>query len=182
MLYNTKQLYTPTLERYEFNHNALIIDTETVGAGPHIEIIEIALGDIQGNILYSTLVHPVYNSLPAPSRHHRFDRVEFASAPDWPVVWPEIASLIDGKLLIAYNAAFDRRALSATRSRYHHEAPERGWRCAMQLVKQTIGVRKSLTLAAACAYYGLEGGNHRAARDVEATCQLLKALMAPLRP
>jgi DNA polymerase III epsilon subunit-like protein len=180
MLYNTKQLYTPPLERYEFNRHALIIDTETVGSGPLVEIIEIALGDIDGNIIYQNLIQPTFNPLPPLSKHKRFDRAEFAKAPDWPSVWPEISSLVDGRLLIAYNAAFDRRALAATCSRYQQRSPERGWRCAMQLVKQAIGTRKSLTLEEACLYYGLEGGNHRAGRDVQATYQLLKFLMSPV--
>ena len=179
MLYNAKQFYTPALEPYEFNHHALIIDTETVGAGPLIEIIEIALGDIDGNIVYQTIVPPLFNPPPRPSKHQRFDQAEFVDAPEWLSIWPEIASLIDNKLLIAYNAAFDRRALAATCSRYRQRSPERGWRCAMQLVRQALGTRKSVTLAEACAQYGLECGNHRAARDVEATCPLLRRLMAP---
>ena len=178
MLYTTKQPYTPPLHRHEFNERALIIDTETVGAGPQIEIIEIALGDLSGNIVYDTLVRPTYNPLPAPSRHHRFVRSEFEAAPDWTDVWPQLAPLIDGKLLIAYNAAFDRRALAATCARYRQRSTERGWRGARQLVKQALGTKKSLTLGDACARYGLEGGNHRAARDVQAVYCLLNALLS----
>ena len=177
MLYSTKQFYTPQLHPHEFNERALIIDTETVGAGPQIEIIEIALGDVRGNIVYNTLVRPVFNPLPAPSKHKRFGRAEFESAPLWPDVWPQLAPLIDGQLLIAYNAAFDRRALAATCARYRQSSTERGWRCALQLVKQALGTKKSLTLGDACARYGLEGGNHRAARDVQAVCSLLNALL-----
>ncbi len=176
MHFNTKQLYTPALELYELNERALIIDTETVGAGPTVEIIEIAMGDLQGRILYETLVQPNFNQLPPRSKHHRFDRAEIASAPHWREVWPTIEALIKGRLLVAYNAAFDRRALAATCSRYHHVSAERGWRCAMQLVKKLQGTKKSPTLSDACAYFGLESGNHRAARDVQATYQLLKAL------
>ncbi|MGH9903311.1 MAG: 3'-5' exonuclease [Pyrinomonadaceae bacterium] len=178
MQFNVKQLYTPPLESYEFNERALIIDTETVGAGPTVEIIEIAVGDTAGNVIYESLVRPLFNPLPPPSKHVRFDKAAFASAPDWPEVWPAVAALIDRKLLIAYNAAFDRRAFAATCSRYQQASPERGWRCAMQLVKKTLGVRRSLTLNDACAHYGLEGGNHRAGRDVLATYRLLRALIA----
>ena len=178
MLYTTKQLYTPALHRHELNDRALIIDTETVGSGPQIEIIEIALGDMSGNIVYDALVRPTYNRLPTPSKHQRFERAEFEVAPHWPDVWPQLAPLIDGKLLIAYNAAFDRRALAATCARYGQRSTERGWRCALQLVKQTLGTKRSLTLGDACARYGVEGGNHRAARDVQAVCFLLNALLS----
>ena len=176
MHFNTKQLYTPALEIYELNERALIIDTETVGAGPTVEIIEIALGDTSGQIIYETLVQPVFNALPPPSKHHRFDKAELRSAPQWTDIWPTVSSLIQGRLLVAYNAAFDRRALAATCSRYQHSTQERGWRCAMQLVKKVTGTKKSLTLNDACAHFGLAGGNHRAARDVQATYELLQAL------
>lgn len=178
MLFNSKLLYTPPLEPFELNERALLIDTETVGAGPSVEIIEIALGDTSGRIVFESLVRPVFNNLPPPSRHQRFDAAEFATAPDWPSVWPRVSELIEGKLLVAYNAAFDRRALAATCSRYRLTTREHGWRCAMQLVKRRAGTKKSVTLEEACARYGVEGGCHRAARDVEATWRLLKALLA----
>ena len=180
MLYNTKQLYTPPLEPYEFSRSALLIDTETVGSGRLTEIIEIAMGDSEGNIVYHTLVKPLFNPLPPPSRHKRFDRAELENAPDWPSVWPEISAIIDNKLLIAYNAAFDRRALAATCSRYQQESSERGWRCAMPLVKQAIGTKRSLALDEACVHFGVEAGTHRAAQDVRATYQLLKTLLSHL--
>lgn len=178
MHFNVKQLYTPPLELYELNERALIIDTETVGAGPTVEIIELAIGDVQGQIVYETLVQPVFNALPPPSKHQRFSRAELKSAPVWKEVWPQVCAVIDGRLLIAYNAAFDRRAFAAECSRYHQSSTERGWRCAMQLVKKQVGTKRSPTLTEACAFYGLEGGNHRAGRDVLATCQLLKAIIA----
>ena len=176
MHFNLKQLYTPPLEIYELNERALIVDTETIGAGPTLEIVEIAVGDVEGGIVFESLVQPVFNALPPPSKHHRFVRSEFAEAPFWTDIWPRVSSLIDGRLLVAYNAAFDRRAFAATCSRYQQSSAERGWRCAMQLVKKTVGTKRSPTLTEACAFYGLAGGNHRAARDVQATAELLKAL------
>ena len=182
VLYNTKQSYTPPLEPYEFNRHALIVDTETVGSGPLIEIVEIAVGDIDGNIIYHSLVHPIYNPLPRTTKLQRFDKAEFAEAPEWPVMWPDLEALISGKLLIAYNAAFDRRAIAAMCARHRHTSSERGWRCAMELARRTLGIRRALTLGEACAQYGLEGGTHRAVRDVEATACLLKSLVTASEP
>lgn len=181
MLFNLQQLYTPPLRREELTDRALLIDTETLGSGPTIEMIEIALADVSGEILYETLIQPRDNPLPPPSKHRRFDRAEFTIAPEWPEVWPQISSLIDAKLLIAYNASFDRRALAAMCAHYRHSSPERGWRCAMQLVKEVLGTKKSLTLTEACGYYGLMGGNHRAGRDVQATGQLLQVMRSAQR-
>jgi hypothetical protein len=52
MLYNVRQSYTPPLEPHEFNRHALIIDTETVGSGPAVEVVEVALGDCEGRIVF----------------------------------------------------------------------------------------------------------------------------------
>ena len=176
MYFNTKQLYTPALEIYEFNERSLIIDTETVGTGATIEIVEIAFGDASGEIVFQSLVRPVFNSLPRASHVSRFEREELEAAPYWTDIWPRVSELVSNQLLIAYNAGFDRRALAATCARHQNDFEERGWRCAMQLVKKVAGVKKSLPLSEACALYGLPGGNHRAGEDVKATYRLLNAL------
>jgi DNA polymerase III epsilon subunit-like protein len=176
MHYNLKQRYVPALHLHEFNERSLIIDTETIGIGPSIEIIEVALCDYEGQIVYESLIRPVYNALPPPSKHQRFDRAEILKAPYWADIYPAFSSLVNGLLLIAYNAGFDQRAVAAERSRYQQVSTERGWRCAMPPVKSKIGTKKSVTLTDACAYFGLAGGNHRAACDAQATYQLLKRL------
>lgn len=177
MLYNARQQYTPALEPRELNDRALIIDTETVGAGPSVELVEIALGDCSGRIVFHSLIRPVFNRIPRTTKVQRFGRSEFDAAPDWPEVWAAVEPLLDNKLLIAYNAAFDRRVLCAVRERHRQASPERGWRCAMQLVKRAARTKKNLTLSEACALYGLEGGNHRADVDVLATWRLLDRLL-----
>jgi DNA polymerase-3 subunit epsilon len=182
MIYNSKQLYTPALEPYEFAEPALLIDTETVGTGPLVEIIEIAIGNTAGELLYETLVQPIYNPLPPRSKHQRFSADELRAAPVWTEVWPELSRWIEGRLLIAYNAPFDRRALAASCYRNRQESGEAGWRCAMQLVKQNMGSTRSINLEQACAWYGLPGGNHRAARDVRALHELLCMVVASPAP
>ncbi len=182
MLYNVRQSYTPPLEAHEFNPHALVLDTETVGSGAAVEVVEVAICDFEGRVLLDTLVRPVYNPPPRTTPAQRFDRTEFDAAPGWTELWPRIAALAEGKLLVAYNAAFDRRALAAmcARNRLPLEAG-RGWRCAMQLAKRVLGSKKNLLLSEACARLGLEGGTHRAAADVLATHRLLRRLVAPER-
>jgi DNA polymerase III epsilon subunit-like protein len=48
----------------------------------------------------------------------------------------------------------------------------------MQLARQFFGTKRSPTLEEACAQRGVEGGSHRAAKDVEATARLLKSLLS----
>ena len=182
MLYNVRQSYTPALELNEFTTRSLIIDTETVGKGAEVEIVEIALGDCEGSIVFHSLVRPTFNRLPRSTKEQRFEAAEFEGAPYWEEAWEKIAPLTDNKLLIAYNASFDCRALAAECARHRRRSNELGWRCAMQLVKRVVGTKKNLTLSEACALFGLEAGNHRADRDVLATWRLLRALAARAAP
>ena len=182
MLYNVRQSYTPALELNEFNDRSLIVDTETVGKGAEVEVVEIALGDCAGRIVYHSLVRPTFNRLPRSTKKQRFDSSEFEGASYWDGAWERVAPLVDNKLLIAYNAPFDCRALAAERARHKQPSVERGWRCAMQLVKRVVGTKKNLTLSEACALYGLGANNHRADRDVLATWRLLRALGAHAMP
>jgi DNA polymerase III epsilon subunit-like protein len=176
IFFNSKLLYTPALELFEFNQHALVIDFETVGAAEFTEPIEVAVGNHVGEIVFESLVQPVFNPIPPPSKLKRFDRNELKQAPTWLDLWPEFSRLIENSLLIAFNAPFDRRTLAATCSRHHMTSNERGWRCAMRLITLRVGLKRSITLTEACALFGLEGGNHRAARDVTATIQLLNAV------
>jgi DNA polymerase III epsilon subunit-like protein len=172
--HNLKLSYTPALEPYELNERALLIDTETIGRGQTVEIIEIAIADHRGQIVFETLVKPSLNRLPSPSKHQRFDRAELEAAPQWAEVWPQLSQVIENKLLVAYNAAYDRRVLAVTCALHRLTSTERAWRCAMQLVKTRMGLRYNPTLGEACAFYGLEGGNHRAGRDTQAMFEMLR--------
>ena len=176
MLFNTKLLYTPTLSLNEFGPRSLVIDFETIGSSDFSEPIEVALGNHHGQIVFDSPVRPVFNPLPSPSKLKRFDREALRRAPTWAEIWPELSELITGKTLIAFNAPYDRRTLAAACARHRVTNPEWGWRCAMRLVMEQFRLKRSITLTQACALVGLEGGNHRAARDVEVTCRLLLKL------
>jgi DNA polymerase III epsilon subunit-like protein len=63
---------------------------------------------VTGEIIYESLVKPVYHRLPPSSKHQRFDHQAFSSAPYWTDIWPSISELINNKLLVAYNANFER--------------------------------------------------------------------------
>jgi DNA polymerase III epsilon subunit-like protein len=172
--HNLKLPYIPALAPYELNERALLLDTETVGTGQTMEIIEVAVADHNGNILFESMVKPFLNQLPPLSKHHRFDREELEGALGWTDIWPQLSKVIENKLLVAYNASFDRRALATTCALHRVTSGERAWRCAMPLVKAGMGVKRAPTLSEACAFFGLEAGNHRARRDTEALWELLR--------
>lgn len=145
-----------------------------VGKGAGVEVVEIALGDCKGQIVYHSPVRPAFKRPPRSTKGQRFDSSEFEGAPYWDEVWEKVAPLVDDRLLIAYNTSFDCRALAAECARHRQRSDELGWRCAMQLVKRVVGTEKNLTLSEACAVYDLEAGNHWADKDVLATWRLLQ--------
>lgn len=169
--------YTPSLTAAEINERALIIDTETTGRSVTAEIIEVALCTVGGEMICESLVRPSAAVPRAAARIHKLTTEMLTSAPAWDAVWGQIAERLEGRLLIAYNAQFDRRMIELMASRYRLTLPPLRWRCAMQFVKERSRWRRALSLGEACAYYGLPAGTHRAATDVRATAALLRTLL-----
>lgn len=168
--------YTPALVTAEINERALIIDTETTGRSATSEIIEVALCTIGGEVIFESFVKPSASVPRAAARIHSLTTEMLTEAPVWNVVWEQIAQRLEGRLLIAYNAQFDRRMIELMAARYRLALPPLRWRCAMQYVKVRSRWRRAPSLGEACAYYGLEPGTHRAASDALATAALLRLL------
>lgn len=168
--------YTPALEDYEINDRVLIIDTETTGRAATSEIIEVAVCNLAGEIVFDSLVRPPESVPRAAARIHGLTTEALAHAPTWGSVWPKLEPLLADRLLIAYNAAFDRRMIELMAARYRLPLPAFRWRCAMRYVKEKSCWRRALSLTDACQAYGLNAGTHRAATDVVATANLLRLL------
>lgn len=169
--------FTPALEPYEINERALIIDTETTGRSVTSEIIEIALCRVDGRMVYESLVRPTIRVPAAAARLHGLTTEMLTGAPSWENVWPDIESILQRHVLIAYNAAFDRRMIELMTARYRLSSPPLRWRCAMRFIKQRAGWKKALTLTKACRQFRIEPGTHRAATDARATAALLRQLL-----
>lgn len=116
------------------------LDTETTGLERGDEIVEISIIDDTGECLFDSLVRP---SQPIPAGatrvHHITDEMVKTARP-WPILWPQIRSLLIGRLVVIYNAEFDLRMMAQSHGRY--KLP---WRenlnslCAMQLYAQYRG-------------------------------------------
>ena len=64
----------------------LFLDTETTGLHASDQIVEIAICDLGGNVLFDTLVKPTAPIPPEASAIHGIDDAMVASAPGWPEV------------------------------------------------------------------------------------------------
>ncbi|HAT2782712.1 TPA: 3'-5' exonuclease [Citrobacter koseri] len=87
-------------------HGRVIVDTETTGLGNDAQIVEIAIINLWGEVLLSTLVKPTIDIPEDATSIHGITNEMVSTAPTWPEVLPKVFELI-GDQWIAYNAPFD---------------------------------------------------------------------------
>lgn len=104
--------------RKKIAENPVYLDTETTGLEETDEIIELAIVDSQGTVVFSSFIKP---SRPIPEesiRIHNITNEMVANAPTWPEAWPEIEEILHGKPIGMYNAQFDVRMIEQTMHLY----------------------------------------------------------------
>src|ERR1044072_7267207 len=93
----------------------LVIDTETNGlAGEACEVTEIGAVLVGGGGLHDRFETLVQVRAPLSRGIQRFTGITRAmvdAAPPAPAVLPDFADQLEGRVLVAHNAAFDRRVL-----------------------------------------------------------------------
>lgn len=163
--------------------SAVIADCETTGVHPTAEVIDLAVLAFDGTVLYQTLVCPLTTIPPEATAVHGIGERDVAKAPLLDEVWDRLAAVLDGKLVVAWNASFDRGMLDRNRPRRCAPLPVAGWNCAMLRYGafdgtpgRYAGEFKWWKLQDACAALGIDPGGHRAAADAEATRRVVLAM------
>lgn len=152
--------------------DAVVIDTETTdfdGA-----ICELAVVDLDGTVLFETLLDPGQPIAPAASGVHGLTDLDVAGEPHFVEVVDELLECIGGRPVLAYNAPFDRAALRREAERVGVdlrglERPER-WGCVM----------RARAASEQAEWRPLHGG-HRACADAIAAARIVRQLAAPRR-
>jgi DNA polymerase-3 subunit epsilon len=152
-----------------------VIDVETTGLflGRHDRVIEIAVVvvDDRGTRIdsYSSLVNPERDL--GPTGIHGVRGRDVADAPQFRDIVGDVCSLLQGRLLVAHNARFDRKFLAAEFRRCGLVFPEAPWLCTMELAASLTGHRR---LGACCDELGIEIATlHSAFDDAAAAADLL---------
>ena len=94
------------------------LDTETTGLDRTDEIIEISIIDDDGVTLLESMVRPSKPIPPDATRIHGITNEMVSRAPFWPLLWPDIRTLLSGKLVVIYNVDFDLGMMRQMASRY----------------------------------------------------------------
>lgn len=161
----------------------VLFDTETTGFAPSDEIIQIGIVNQAGDVLLDTFLKPTC-SITNSERHGITDAM-VADAPGFPQVYEQIAALLSGRLVLAYNSEFDWTMLDQDCDRHGlARITPLATECVMELYAAFYGAwsdyHRSFTwqrLGAACKRLGIDPGQeHRAVDDCWAALAVLKAM------
>ncbi len=175
----------------------VVIDFETTGTDPETDrVLEIGMVGFDGTrkvaFREGLLVDP---QIPVPEdarKVHGISDEELAGAPTFAEVLPTVLQRLEGRLPVAYNAAFDRGFLHAEVARLSGQVtegllppalrPEVVWLDPLVWAREILKDQKSRKLTEVAAHFGIPLEQaHRAAGDAEATGHVLAAL-APNMP
>lgn len=144
-----------------------------------------ALVSPAGEVLFESLVRPLGPVSEAARRVHGITDEALSAAPTWPEVYAQLVPLLEGRELVAWNAAFDRRVLRRSSTLHGLTWPEAEWRCAMNVGAQIRGEYSEyhgefrwVGLEMACLMEGvrLDVRHHRAAGDGRRLSALMNAV------
>jgi DNA polymerase-3 subunit epsilon len=163
----------------------LVLDTETNGlGGDRCELTEIGTVLVGGGELhdrFSSLVKTVAPLRRAAQRFTGIDQRMIDAAPAPEEVLPRIASQLQGKVMVAHNAAFDRRVLRQAFSRSGLEWPDPPVICTAALARTMLPLQRERRLSALADALGIEVLKaHRALADAETCAHVLCALLPRL--
>jgi DNA polymerase-3 subunit epsilon len=163
----------------------LAVDTETNGLGGDLcELTEVGAVLVGGGELHETFDSLVRVERPLSRGIQRFTgitqgMVDAAPPPD--EVLPEVADLLEGRVLVAHNARFDRGVLEQAFQRLGLDWPRPPVLCTVQLARRFAPLARRRTLAPLADSLGIEVREvHRALPDALTCARVFCALFPRL--
>lgn len=157
----------------------IILDTETTGLDENAEVIQIGVTDGAGNVLMDNILCKPLRPIPAEATaiHHITNEMVQNAAP-FQSAWNTLACIADGKIVVVFNAAYDRRLLLQSASRLPIPEPllPVRWECAM--LKHAEWVGQWNDYHGSFRWQKLQGGDHSALGDCLATLETIKKMAA----
>lgn len=168
-----------------FTAEFLAVDTETNGlAGDSCELTEVGAVLVGGGELHDRWSSLVRTNMPLGRGIQRFTGItqaEIDRAPEPEVVLPALAELLQGRVMVAHNAAFDRRVLRQAFARAGLDWPNPPVLCTAALARALLPLQRERKLTALAAALGVEVElAHRALADAETCGRVLCALFPRL--
>jgi len=163
----------------------LVLDTETNGlAGRDCELTEVGAVLVGAGELHDRFESLVAVRAPLSSGIQRFTGISQAmadAAPGPAGVLEELARRMEGRVLVAHNAAFDRRVLRGAFERAGIAWPEEPWLCTVAIARRFAPLVRRRGLAALAAALDIDvQRSHRALADAETCARIFCALFGRL--
>jgi DNA polymerase III subunit epsilon len=163
----------------------LAVDTETNGLGGDLcELTEVGAVLVGGGELHETFDSLVSTERPLSRGIQRFTGITQGmvdAAPPADEVLPELAELLEGRVLVAHNARFDRGVLEQAFERVGLSWPEPPVLCTVQLARRFAPLARRRTLAPLADSLGIEVREvHRALPDALTCARVFCALFPRL--
>ena len=163
----------------------LAVDTETNGlAGDLCELTEVGAVLVGGGELHDTFDSVVRTERPLSRGIQRFTGITQAmidAAPEPREVLAELSDLLDGRVLVAHSARFDRRVLRQAFERAGLDWPSPPVLCTVQLARRFAPLARKRGLASLADSLGIEVCEvHRALPDALTCARVFCALFPRL--
>ncbi len=163
----------------------LAVDTETNGlGGDGCELTEVGAVLVGGGELHDRWSSLVRTAAPLRRGIQRFTGITQAmvdGAPAPEQVLPELARRLEGRVLVAHNAPFDRRVLRQAFERAGLDWPDPPVLCTAGLARTLLPLQRERRLAVLADALGIEVRSaHRALADAETCGRVLCALFPRL--
>lgn len=171
----------------------VFLDTETTGLDNNAQVVEIAIVDSTGAVLFESYCRPTVPVDPGAQAVHGIGPEKLATAPAWPEIAEQVRAVLEGKRVVIFNSDFDTRMLQQTATAHTQgmgvEAYDAAikWileletECAMYRAADVYGATNqygtiSLVNAAAAAGVEFQGRAHSAAGDAATTAALWRVM------
>ena len=169
-------------DQIDWKESALaVVDVETTGLDPEQDrVIEVGIIHMRGGSVedrYSTLVNPG-RDLPAEVvKLTGISPEDVETAPPFEEIADKVCSLLEDRIFVAYNLAFDRAFLQSELGRVDRQWDEPRCIDPLIFVRELHRNQGSKRLAAVAERLGIDPGNsHRAADDAEVAGKVLYSL------
>ena len=126
----TAKAEATTWARQRLNSNSIILDTQTTNL--YGEIIEIAIINMQGDVLLNQRLNPINDITSGAQRIHGISREMLVDQPSYPAVHDELETIFaSADHIIIYNAGFDKSCLRVTQRNHKLKPSNPDAECAM---------------------------------------------------
>lgn len=117
----------------------LFLDTETTGLDGDDQVIELAILDAAGSVLFHAPIRPGVLIKPAAAAVNGIADADLANAEQWPSYHNQVAAILSSRRVIAHSADFDARMLKQTAAAYGLPVIECTWGCTKDLLTRLNG-------------------------------------------